>query len=175
MIDDINQILESHDVAEAKMPIGLEIEEAPSSSSSALITARCSVTNLSGLSQIHVIGRRSHLKQFIGASGLPNQYIIADNINLAISSDAGVIFKRNLFESDKAVMINALNHLNVWRHIAQTNNELHLVLEDEAIFVDNWIEKWNSEYFPDLPSDAFDTLNNYLFNNDCQFYSNSLL
>ena len=65
------------------------------------------------------------------------------------------LFNRNAFGSETAIIAEALSHLTLWRHIASTQNEMHLVLTDEAVFVDGWVMKWNDEHVDDLPHDAF--------------------
>ncbi len=64
------------------------------------------------------------------------------------------LFKANIFASDPVIEAEALSHLTLWRHIAATQNEMHLVLTDDAAFVDGWMSKWNTEYGDDLPHDA---------------------
>ncbi len=61
------------------------------------------------------------------------------------------------------IMAHALNHLAIWKTIANSTDELHLVLEDQAIFAQDWVKKWNDEYFPDLPTDTFDVDNLFFF------------
>ena len=65
------------------------------------------------------------------------------------------LFNRNIFGSGTPMIAEALSHLTLWRHIATTQNEIHLVLTDDAAFVDGWVTKWNDEYVDDLPHDAF--------------------
>eukprot|EP00052_Salpingoeca_macrocollata_P007447 m.59933 g.59933 ORF g.59933 m.59933 type:complete len:646 (+) comp16047_c0_seq1:133-2070(+) len=48
----------------------------------------------------------------------------------------------------------ALAHLWVWRHVAATTNELHLVCEDTALFAPDFVQKWNGRYRHALPSSA---------------------
>ena len=71
----------------------------------------------------------------------------------AIEYIAG-LFNRNIFGSQTTMIAEALSHLTLWRHIAATQNEMHLVLMDDAVFVDRWASKWNDEYVDDLPHDA---------------------
>ncbi len=74
------------------------------------------------------------------------------------------LFKANIFDSDPVIEAEALSHLTLWRHIASTQNEMHLVLTDDAAFVDRWVSKWNEEYFNDLPHDALVSM--ILFQNE---------
>jgi glycosyl transferase family 25 len=49
----------------------------------------------------------------------------------------------------------AMSHLSVWKRIASSNCKLCLVLEDDALFSDRWIDMWNQEYYPELPQNKF--------------------
>ena len=65
------------------------------------------------------------------------------------------LFEANIFDFDPVIEAEALSHLTLWRHIAATKNEMHLVLTDSTEFVDGWVSKWNGEYVDDLPHDVF--------------------
>ncbi len=67
----------------------------------------------------------------------------------------GHLFRNNNFNYQAGVVGCALSHYELWQHIASTDNELHLIVEDDAIFGENWIEKWNQNYFPELPANRF--------------------
>ena len=65
----------------------------------------------------------------------------------------GHLFRNSDFNYQVGNVGCTLSHYELWQHIASTDNELHLILEDDAIFGENWIEKWNQEYYPELPND----------------------
>ena len=57
----------------------------------------------------------------------------------------------------------AMSHLSVWKRIASSNCKLCLVLEDDALFSDGWIDTWNHEYYPDLPQNKFASILYFFF------------
>jgi GR25 family glycosyltransferase involved in LPS biosynthesis len=73
------------------------------------------------------------------------------------------IFKNNRYGSAHGVVGCAMSHYTLWKHIATTKNQLHLILEDDAIFKQGWLKKWNREYALDLPRNAFVSSSSPLF------------
>ena len=85
---------------------------------------------------------------------MPNQYhrfAGIDGKKLTWTPEINALFKNNKYNSTAGRVGCALSHLTLWRHIASTKNQLHLVLEDDALFLDDWQAKWNREYSRLLP------------------------
>ena len=77
-----------------------------------------------------------------------------DGRNLTWNDEIDRLFKNNRYNSSATRIGCALSHYTLYRHIAATNNELHLVLEDDSQFIDDWIDVWNDDMFPRLPKHA---------------------
>ena len=111
---------------------------------------------------INLKRRPDRLNRFKLLSGLEDTefelFEAIDGKKLTWNDELQRLFKNNNFESLAGVVGCCLSHFNVWKQIASTENQLHLVFEDDANFEKDWIEKWNLEYFPDLPSSAFVSL-----------------
>ena len=117
---------------------------------------------LTGLDGVHVVNlkrRPDRLQLFMQQSGLRrgefHQHHAVDAARVPdmmgldqLFSDAGVF-------NDANVVAHALSHMHIIKRIAATQNELHLILEDDASFADNWIDKWNTHISAELPADAF--------------------
>ena len=61
------------------------------------------------------------------------------------------LFGKNRFNSDKALMAQSLSHFLLWRHIATTEGERHLIFEDTQDVEENFIDRWNREYYGAMP------------------------
>jgi GR25 family glycosyltransferase involved in LPS biosynthesis len=121
---------------------------------------------LRGIKDIHVINLKSEpgrLEAFQQRSGLKHgqfhRFEVIDHRALSVQPFVkkliDKLFSKNIFQSDTRIIARALNHYTLWRHIATTTNELHLIFEDSAEFVENgWTTKWNKAYFPDLPGNT---------------------
>jgi len=116
---------------------------------------------LRGIDGVHVINldrRPDRLESFMERSGLKpeefNRFRAFDGKEIRWNPEIDRLFRANKFGSRAARIGCALSHLALYRHIASTENELHLILEDDALFEDRWIEKWNQQYSRVLPSDS---------------------
>jgi hypothetical protein len=66
------------------------------------------------------------------------------------------MFRDNLFGSDTSMLCQALDHMQLWREIASTRDEMHLVIDGDASqMVEGWAAKWNTEYYPDMPHNTY--------------------
>ena len=66
------------------------------------------------------------------------------------------LFGRNRFGSTAGRIGCALSHYTLYQHIANASTPgLHLVLEDDAEFIEDWMRVWNEDVYPNLPTDAF--------------------
>ena len=63
-------------------------------------------------------------------------------------------FKVNLTPYQKAC---AQSHINLWRHIINNNIDYALILEDDACFDNNWVNKLNN-FFTDIKDDEWDSI-----------------
>jgi hypothetical protein len=52
----------------------------------------------------------------------------------------------------------ALSHFTLWHHIARTNDQQHLILEDDAMFIEDFVDTWNSKYYYGFPLNSFVSL-----------------
>ena len=66
-----------------------------------------------------------------------------------------IITRYNRYNSRASVAGCALSHLALWTHIATTKGEYHLIMEDDAMPVAGWIDRWNSEYYYAMPLNSF--------------------
>jgi hypothetical protein len=114
---------------------------------------------LSGVDGVYVINlarRPDRLQAFKSSSGLRDnefhRFDAIDGSTLVWNPELQRLFGHNDFNSRAAVVACTLSHYTIWQHIAETSDELHLVFEDDATFVDGWIQLWNSEYAPHLPA-----------------------
>ena len=117
---------------------------------------------LKGIDGIYVINldrRPDRLQSFKERSGLGDadfhRLSAVDGKTLTWSQDIHYLFRQNRFKWHAARIGCALSHYTLYQHIASTEDELHLVLEDDAQFIDNWMDVWNSKMFDHLPADAF--------------------
>ncbi len=115
---------------------------------------------MDGIHLINLKKRNDRLEKFKLASGLKedeyNLFEAVDGVTLTWNDEINRLFRNNQFGSSRGVIGCALSHYTLWKQIASTRGELHLILEDDALFVDDWIDKWNHKYYPSLPKDRFD-------------------
>lgn len=117
---------------------------------------------LKGLDGVYVINlkrRADKLQQFRHLSGLrDNEFHVFEAVDghaLVWNAEIDALFRNNTYGSRSGVVGCALSHYRLWQHIASTNDELHLIFEDDAEFVEDWVDKWNNEFYADLPADRF--------------------
>ena len=126
-----------------------------------LSTYNSTQSPLSKINHIHVITKaRAHpdaFETFLHRSGLSAEHVHKYEAieSVVATPDISKIFAQNAFGWNMTLIGEGMSHLTLWRHIASTQNEMHLVLTDDAAFVDGWVSKWNDEYVDDLPHDAF--------------------
>ena len=116
--------------------------------------------HIAGIYVINLDRRPDRLAEFIERSGLRqnidfHRFAAVDGSKLQYSQELHDLFIPNTFKSNPGMMGCNLSHMKLWQHIAQTKNELHFILEDDARFEADWVNKWNNEFYPDLPKDAF--------------------
>ena len=117
---------------------------------------------LKGIDGIYVINldrRPDRLQSFKERSGLVDadfhRFSAVDGKRLKWTPEINDLFRNNNFGWQAARIGCALSHYTLYQHIASTEDELHLVLEDDAQFIDNWMDVWNNDIYPDLPDDAY--------------------
>lgn len=129
---------------------------------SSVLSYNASSNPLYGINGIFVINldrRPDRLKAFMKRSSLTatdfHRFSAIDGRNLTWNNEINSLFINNKFLSRASRIGCAMSHLTLYRHIANTTNERYIIFEDDAYFADkNWINKWNAEYYPNLPSDA---------------------
>ena len=74
------------------------------------------------------------------------------------TSDVGDFFQfftDNQFGSRTEIVADAMTSMIFWSTIADTKNELHMVLSDSCEFSKNWMQEWNERIHTMLPADLF--------------------
>ena len=111
---------------------------------------------LTGLDGVHVVNlkrRPDRLQLFMQQSGLRrgefHHHHAVDAETMAWDPMMQELY------GDRNLAALTLSHMHIIKRIAATQNELHLILEDDASFADNWIDKWNTHISAELPADAF--------------------
>ena len=111
---------------------------------------------LDGLDGVYVVSlkrRADRLQQFVRQSGLRRGEFHHHHAVDAETMTWDPMMQALYDERNLAAI--TLSHMQLIKHIAATTDELHLILEDDASFADNWIDKWNKHIFPELPADVF--------------------
>ena len=72
-----------------------------------------------------------------------------DGQQLEWSDGLRALFGSNAFGSRRTVIGHALSHFVLWRHIATTKNQFHLILEDDVVFPDGFKDLWNTVHYID--------------------------
>ena len=112
-------------------------------------------SNLKLIDGIHLIMSTNESEHLFEKYPIP-----LENINL-LWLDKSLLLQtepiRQLFEySDfvyrRGIIAHFLSHMSLWLHIASTNNELHLILEDQAKLPENFVSEWNNKYALAMPS-----------------------
>lgn len=86
------------------------------------------------------------------------------------------LFGNNRFQSRRGLVGQALSHFFLWRHIAQTSDQYHLIMEDDAVLEPGFIERWNGQYHHAFPVDArIIFLGGLTDNNRASYYSGPVL
>ena len=55
--------------------------------------------------------------------------------DLTWSSGLQTLFGKNHFNDARGIIGCALSHFAVWRHVAETKDEVHAIFEDDALYV----------------------------------------
>ena len=65
-----------------------------------------------------------------------------------------MLFRNNSYADRRPVIAASLTHFMLWRHIGKSENQFHLIMEDDALFSPSFIENWNSQYYWSFPLDT---------------------
>ena len=109
--------------------------------------------------------RKEYIDSFLSKTNLPYEYsteVTRDNIDESyFSSDVNDLHRKNAitttpvppghYTPTKPIKANTLEHLVIYKKIIKENLDFALVLEDDAVFVDDFEEKFNEiiNSFPD--------------------------
>ena len=61
------------------------------------------------------------------------------------------LFHDNRFNSLVGIIGAAMSHYSLWKHIATTENQHHLIIEDDANCIPDFADVWNREYASKMP------------------------
>ena len=117
---------------------------------SSFLTYAATASPLAGIDAVYVLYHKANhaaLDQFYSSSGLlPSEvhaYEMFDRTDLRKwTSGLETIFGGNTFNSRRSIVAHALSHFTLWRHIATTTDQLHLVIEDSATFAPGFVDLW---------------------------------
>eukprot|EP00043_Microstomoeca_roanoka_P017341 m.180788 g.180788 ORF g.180788 m.180788 type:complete len:708 (+) comp16619_c0_seq14:44-2167(+) len=116
---------------------------------------------LQGIDGVYVVNlprRADRLARFIHAAPFQTgdfQLVTAfDGKELTWDDHLNKIFGNNKFKTRRGVIGQALSHLQLWKHIADSTDEFHLILEDDVEFAPGFLERWNTEMHHAFPVDA---------------------
>lgn len=130
-------------------------------STSKFLQYRGETMPLKGISGMYVINlkrRSDRLQEFFRSSGLARTDVhiqeAFDGRQLVWSDGLATLFGRSKFGRKRGVIGCALSHFAIWRHVATTENQYHIIFEDDAQLVPNFVELWNTQYYYAQPLDV---------------------
>jgi len=107
---------------------------------------------LQGLDGVYVLSlarRQDRLRRFVANTTLDPQRLhlqqAFDGRELTWSAGLERLFRSNKFGRARGVVGKCLSHFLLWRHIAQTADQFHLILEDDVEFAPYFVQRWNTE------------------------------
>ena len=116
---------------------------------------------LNGVDAVHLINlerRQDRRQQFFQNSTFPQESVnifkAIDKLSISLSGPIQRLFEHSDYNYRRGIVACALSHFSLWLHIAATQNEFHLVFEDDALLSPNFISEWNAKYSFALPLDA---------------------
>ena len=115
--------------------------------------------NIDGIYTINLKRRPDRLQSFFERSGLARSDVhvhegVDGQLFTEWTDDLEFLFGNLRFVLFKGEYGAALSHFSLWQHIASTENQHHLILEDDCHFVKHWVKKWNDVYAPEMPRGA---------------------
>lgn len=114
--------------------------------------------HVDGIYVINLKRRPDRLQSFLQSSGFaPSDVHVFEAVDgraLTLTEEIKTLFGRSDYKYHRGYISATLSHYKLWRHIASTTNELHLVLEDDGIFPKDFIALWNNNYSHALPRGA---------------------
>jgi GR25 family glycosyltransferase involved in LPS biosynthesis len=111
-----------------------------------------------GVYLINLQRRQDRLYSFLQRSALDASKLhittAFDGQELTWSPSLRKLFAGNHFHSRRALAAKGLSHFTLWRHIASTQDEFHLVLEDDAQLSAEFVQHWNNRFTHAFPPNA---------------------
>jgi len=115
------------------------------------------IKNINDCFVVNLAHRKDRLEQFWQnqpyLAGLCKRLEAVNGRTLTLNRDLCNLFKNNDFAWKKSVMGCALSHFGLWKHISSLGSGSFLVLEDDAVLVGDFMNKW-SEIASMMPLDA---------------------
>jgi GR25 family glycosyltransferase involved in LPS biosynthesis len=132
--------------------------------------------SLSKIGKIFIIGdkdrepdRYNYVKNWLDSRGIKNyeffQYCFKDTLKVediehyfkrddeGFANKVGLHYFRHVRVMKGGEISLAINHIKILERAVAENIESILILESDAIFADDFVEKWNNRYSPQLPHD----------------------
>lgn len=116
---------------------------------------------LRGIDGIHLINlprRADRLSRFLHANEFTSEDLSLisafDGKELTWNDKIEKLFSNNTFHSRRGLIGQALSHLQIWSHIADSVDEFHLILEDDVVFDAGFQDLWNTAMHHAFPIDS---------------------
>lgn len=116
---------------------------------------------LVGVDSVHLVSlqrRQDRRDLFFRNTSFPpesiNVFPAVDKLELRLTGPIRRLFEHSDYNYRRGIVACALSHFSLWLHIASTENQLHMVLEDDAMLAADFIRLWNQKYAYALPLDV---------------------
>ena len=116
------------------------------------------LSHIHGIYVINLKRRSDRLRSFMESSGLQLEDVhvfeAVDGKTLTLTDEIKTLFGNCDYKYHRGYISATLSHYRLWKHIATTHNEMHLVMEDDAVFAKDFIKQWNANFSHALPRNA---------------------
>ena len=83
-----------------------------------------------------------------------NVFKAIDKLELTMTGPIKKMFELSDYNYRRGIVACALSHFSLWSYIASTENQFHIIFEDDAVFSGDLVALWNQRYSFALPLDA---------------------